>query len=553
MSDILSRAGVRFKSANWPAIVYFALLLLILGTAAALRWHLPRAPLLDPDSWGYLNPAVSKLTGGTFQHTFGRNFVYPAFIFVVLCLFGDYGALTLCQHLLGLLTGVWLALAWNVLSLFLAGTARTRQIARFIGLVPVAIYLFSPSPLLFEHTVRPESVFPFFLALSFLFNLLAIQAGYVVRRPGRERICLMANLFVTCVAQALKPSMGFGLIAANLPLACWLVRHGDPWSVKAPVTGIALALVALTLWLPERILARADPVSITFLPTMLFTIHANIIRQQLRDDLHNGTTAPYAPEWLAAFDRHFERVLDEAGTPEHKPWHTLGFNADDLIYRDSVFDPFFGPGHEHEVAAFCLHYYWRTWLHRPGPMLGKIANQLKLAYFPPAGDFRRLSSLRSGLRHGKARRHLLSAEYQKAWICATDPGIYPRLMLSHDAEAYVHALHGLRRARATTIELPLLNFLNALLNVLNPVLMLLALLCGAALLTRPGDRALAGAVWLLLLVNFAMYLTVAMAHTLDIDRYLQNQRICQVFGEFAILLLPWQWMLRRSEAAAVPA
>jgi hypothetical protein len=74
MSDILSRAGVRFKSANWPAIVYFALLLLILGTAAALRWHLPRAPLLDPDSWGYLNPAVSKLTGGTFQHTFGRTF-----------------------------------------------------------------------------------------------------------------------------------------------------------------------------------------------------------------------------------------------------------------------------------------------------------------------------------------------------------------------------------------------------------------------------------------------------------------------------------------------
>ena len=46
-----------------------AALLLVLLWAAQARAIWPRWPVADSDTWGYLHPAISGLTGGAFEHT----------------------------------------------------------------------------------------------------------------------------------------------------------------------------------------------------------------------------------------------------------------------------------------------------------------------------------------------------------------------------------------------------------------------------------------------------------------------------------------------------
>ena len=43
-------------------------------------------------------------------------------------------------------------------------------------------------------------------------------------------------------------------------------------------------------------------------------------------------------------------------------------------------------------------------------------------------------------------------------------------------------------------------------------------------------------------VNFAMFLTIAVAHSLQFERYVENQRLLTVLTEFAALLLPLQYL-----------
>src|SRR5216117_3651824 len=74
----------------------------VFAGAAWQRFSRPLDPIADPDTWGYLSPALRKLTGAEFGHTNGRNFLYPGFLYLVLAAFGDFRAIGVVQHLLGL-------------------------------------------------------------------------------------------------------------------------------------------------------------------------------------------------------------------------------------------------------------------------------------------------------------------------------------------------------------------------------------------------------------------------------------------------------------------
>lgn len=90
-------------------LAYWVTVVTLFVWAAWLRFSLPLDPVADPDTWGYLSPAVSKLIGQGFTHS-GRNFVYPGFLCVLLRAAGDFRVIAVAQHLLGLLAGVFLLL-----------------------------------------------------------------------------------------------------------------------------------------------------------------------------------------------------------------------------------------------------------------------------------------------------------------------------------------------------------------------------------------------------------------------------------------------------------
>ena len=542
---------------GWVWTIYSLLLVMILGVAAFQRFRLPQTPIVDDDVWGYLHPAFSRLQGGPFQHTQGRNFLYPAFLWVVLSVFGDYRFISGCQHVLGLATGALLAAAWNILCALMPASRRARWGARFFGLLLVADFSWSQVSLLFEHTIRPESVFPLFLTLNFLLNFGALHAGFVKPKGRVERWCLGANFFVVVALQALKPSFGFSVIVANLPLLYWLTRRAVSWRAKLATTGAAVAAAGLLLVLPEQVLKQGDVGSITFLPATLFTIHAATIHEQIAADLRNGHTAPYDATWLRGFDENLANALAASAQPENRPWNTLGINADYLMYQEPVWRGFFPRKQPSERIAFCFYYYRRAWLHRPGEMLAKIGRQLGTVY-PLHFD----TALGQGLHINRGRKHWLqwfihgqlptvfarrtgeplSRGYQQSWTSCLSGNFYQQMAAAPPSQRYLQALAALRTTDQQTGEPSWVFYLNDLTSKARLPLLLVSLLAGAVVLGRVGRKSvplLVGA-GLVFAVNFGMFLTVGVVHSLDIGRYVDTQLLGTQWSGFATVLLVWQ-------------
>src|SRR5206468_3626717 len=126
--------------------------------AAWQRFSLPLEPIADPDTWGYLSPALRKLIGAEFGHTDGRNFIYPGFVFLLLRVFGDFRAITIAQHFLGLLAGGILLLAWRRARVLVSDSRVRPGVYDGLGLLAAAIYLLASEPIRFETQLRPEGV-----------------------------------------------------------------------------------------------------------------------------------------------------------------------------------------------------------------------------------------------------------------------------------------------------------------------------------------------------------------------------------------------------------
>ena len=109
----------RIASQSRPQIG-FALLLFVLGIAVWLRTLAPGIPISDPDTWGYLYPALSELAGKGFQQTHGRGIAYPLFLLGVLGFTGSFFSIVVAQHSIGILSGLlwWAVFGSNALALF---------------------------------------------------------------------------------------------------------------------------------------------------------------------------------------------------------------------------------------------------------------------------------------------------------------------------------------------------------------------------------------------------------------------------------------------------
>src|ERR1041384_2778402 len=160
-----SRASGKWirQSAYWIAIAA------IFMWAACRRFSPPLDPIADLDIWGYLSPALLKLTRGEFVHAQGRNFVYPGFLFLILRAFGDLRAIAVVQHVLGLAGGGLILLMWRRVRSFSASSPVGDRSHSVLGLFLVAVFLLAGEPIRAEMEIRPEGICAFLVALNFYF------------------------------------------------------------------------------------------------------------------------------------------------------------------------------------------------------------------------------------------------------------------------------------------------------------------------------------------------------------------------------------------------
>ena len=193
--------------------VYWSALTTILAWAAWQRFSLPLDPIADPDTWGYLSPALQKLIGESFGHAEGRNFLYSGFLFGVLRFSGDFRAIVVVQHLLGLAAGALLLLAWRRVRVFVPASRLTPSGHDTFGLAAAAIFLLAGEPVRAEMQLRPEGIFAFVLSVNLSCAIKFIASAFVEKRRRATVGFGIGTAFSALLLACLKPS--FVLVACR--------------------------------------------------------------------------------------------------------------------------------------------------------------------------------------------------------------------------------------------------------------------------------------------------------------------------------------------------
>jgi len=104
--------------------------------------------------------------------------------------------------------------------------------------------------------------------------------------------------------------------------------------------------------MPEYFLSRNDEVSQTWLPTTLFVIHADLIRDQMAEDLERNARLPYSLEWLRRVQAALSAEISKSG----KHYKTLGFDPDYLMYNPTSIVRQLRKEFGNDVSALCTFY-----------------------------------------------------------------------------------------------------------------------------------------------------------------------------------------------------
>ncbi len=508
-------------------VLYWIAVLSLFTYAAFLRFRLPPEPILDPDTYGYLSPAVGKLIGTGFVHHL-RNYLYPSFLFLVLKCFGDFRAITIVQHLLGLTAGAIFLLAWQRIRSFIPLPRLPQLLYGFIGLIAAAIYLTAEEPIRFETDIRPEGIVSFLIILN-IFLILEFSYRCYLRSvrtiPVMLGVCAVVSSVITALA---KPSLAIAVAGALAPLAAALFY---PFSRRSKVALVIGSLAAATLLiLPAQLPARHDPANRAFLPTQLFVIHADLIRDQIANDLSDGAATKYSTELLRRV--HQILVIEINKTATFTTYPVLGFHPDYLMYNPTSLDAQMHAefrGRTEELCAFYRYYYKRVWLKQPYRMAGKIARQMLVFYGPFCPAY----------YPGKIRH--LSKEYSSslAAIQAAD--------LRHQWAGYQPLEKLIRRTSELAqegLEVPVPRLLwrsqwflgrTYLLAVAFSVVAVATVLLPRQLRYHLGSFA--GVTAFVCWYNFAACLEVAIVHTLDNRRYNTIQLVFTLLAQFTAFLL----------------
>ncbi len=523
-------------------VCYWIMVALLFAWAAWQRFGLPLDPIADPDTWGYLSPALRKLSGAEFGHTYGRNFIYPGFLFLLLRVFGDFRAITLAQHFLGLLAGGILLLTWRRARVFVATPRIGQEAFETLGLLAAAIFLLASEPMRFEMQLRPEGISAFLISFNMYIAIQFTACFFVESRRVASIAYGIVTVFSSILLASAKPSFWLASIVVLLPLAMFFFQRGLIWQKIALGGGAAVS--AALLLLPEHFLGRNDEGSQTLLPSNLFAVHANLIRDQMADDLRRGAKVPYPREWLGrvhgALSVEIEKSL--AAWPGH--YRTLGFDPNYLMYQKNSIAAQLRREFGGNVSALCTFYwfyYGRIWRQRPLLVLKKITRQMAIFYrvVCPAYNYRKSWPLTDA--YEQSIFSLDPEPYRKIWA-AYRPAV--DFMNRTEVLAQSAAVIG----QGAYMRKPLLVLAKTYL-----VLLLIALAVSAAVLLQERQRRRLG--WLTALVllaylyNAAACLEVAVIHSLDDRRYITVQMFLTLLAQFLALWLILEFALEIRDRA----
>ena len=503
------RAFVRANQGDLCRIGYFVVAAFLFVFATWKRFSLPQDPLAEGDH-GYLWPALMKLSGGAFAHIQGLNFLYPGMIYLILRTCADFRAISVIQHLLGLIAGGLFLATWSRLADFFPKSRLNRVAHEAMGLFGASMYLLSNGPIFFEMQIRPDAVCMFFEILIFW---LIVQFFYYRAISSNARKMVVYGIAVAINAfllASLKPSFTLMALLAVAPVI-WLILNATGnlagkvvfFSVAVPI------IVALTL--TEHYLRRNDQTVKTFLPETLFVIHANIIQAQMAADLKNDKTDGYPREWLQVASDDLKKEI--VRSRHQHPFPVLGFQPNYLMNgSDSLLDHWDHQLGEEPFLRFLHYWYWHSMVKRPLAFAEEITRQLEIFYSTNCPAFRTYKILR-----------LSSSAYAARFSAVSDSQSSTLLLHSKAGSDFLERTNQLRFADIVIRQDKRVRAWDALCARTYLAIFLLSVpLAGWFLFRRPGAEHSQWPAFLVLFLysaNFGNVLGISIIHTMEVDRY----------------------------------
>lgn len=355
------------------------LLALVFSLGLWFRLSVPAVPLFNPDSWGYLHPALSEMAGSGFQQTHGRGIAYPLFLLGVLSATEDFQSITLAQHAMGIFAGIVWWVAWMSWCSWLPSVRASAFWVQCIGIVFLASFLLNASTILHESAIRPEAIFPALALGQICLCLIYARARWGSHRPVMACLAGAFSVLLAFICLSVKPSWGF---AATIPFGLLLLGVFGKGLKKSVLVRVAPLLLAGCLaaswfklvpsafgWMPEKSAGN-------FLPATLFSVHAPVIAKLVQKRIDEGSALPGEAEFLGSL----ERRIDESRKVSPPVYTILGHDPDYLMYRSGVLGEISGfvpPGEEREYmfAAFR-----DAALFFPLESAGKVLRQMRTAF-----------------------------------------------------------------------------------------------------------------------------------------------------------------------------
>jgi hypothetical protein len=524
----------RLRSTATPnmARVLFAsegVILLLVLMAAWSAWSAwPAMPLSDADTWGYLNPALSWLSGLGFRQTDGRDWFYPAFVALFLKTTGSFAGIVGWQKALGLAADILMAVTWRCWVSLLPFNRWARFAVTLLGAVPIYFQVMNPQNIFFEASIRPEGILPLFA-----YAQLACLMGYCKYRWQAPRavpsiLLGAAAIFFAYACYLLKPSWYFAFGTTSAPVIAGLFGRALPWKVRLGIPALAVAAVFLGLWLPGKIFLIPDGSSRTMLPDALFCVHAELIDELLETRL--AALADSDPE-KARLQRFVTTLEDEirAAKVDHV-YKKLGIDADYLMHSHAMSAAIvdYAGADRGKFSVFCFSCFGQAVLHYPLAYTRKVFEQFEYFLFPAPDTFY--------LNHINLTKPLRDsvdslAPYAGAVLSPDVGGMFRRYRESlNDQLAPGQAIDIGRRPRRSH---PSASIWPLPLEVLFFVALIVAYVCPRWHALRLG----AGGAFFLFLAPFGNAFGVCIVHTLDIYRYRVTYGGCFLFALSAMAVV----------------
>jgi hypothetical protein len=506
-------------------------LVIVFIWAAWERFRLPLTPFAVPDVWAYLGPGLGALVGDRFHEWQGQCFLYPGFLYAVLRFAGSLHAITLIQAFFGLGTGALMFACWMELRHFMPRARLPTLGFKVLGVALSSVYLFSTATVEFEHTLRPEAVFPFVVVLQIYCNLRFIRAFFHQRQPSTAVVAGGLAVFLSVTASLLKPSFSGVLLFANLPVIISLFHKEEPLRSKLLFLGLPLCAAAFLLIGPEWRL-RGSTHSV-YLAQSLFSIHGDLIDKQIAQDLARHVHTRYSPEFLALTHLSLGQALVESRRDiRAKWWPALGFCGDYLRIPGPGKRSFLSElsdrlGGEEQSGEFCRYYYWRTVRGQAGGMAAKIGRQFAVFYhFGRCPAYSTYESFDVGKEYVQTAESLIAQ---------------PKLRRYPAAVALLADSTELTQSHLQIGPYRLSDRIRAFLSKTHLYWCLWALLLVIGACTMKPVNAVFGRVAPVLLLlstySFGTVLTLAIGHSLDVSRYSRYQYAFTLLPDFVAVWL----------------